>query len=70
MAIVQIKSDVREEVVEFLERALERARAGETIGVAIVEVSKGREVAIDHVGESYHLINSGAARLAARLAIS
>lgn len=70
MAIVQIKDEVRPEVIEFLEAALERARSGDIIGVALVEVSKGRDVAFDHVGESYHLLNSGAARLAARLAIS
>lgn len=52
-----------------VERLLERIKSGEVNGVAIVEAGDGR-VATYWTGGSYHHLNSGAATLAARIALA
>lgn len=56
-------------VIEVLEDCLARAREGEILAVAVVEVRRGRAVASHWTqGDHYHLLHSGAQRLAHRLA--
>lgn len=60
------------DALKLVEDVAGRLRSGESIAVALVEVRKGREVATawsQSPDGSYHLLNSGAARLAARLAL-
>lgn len=62
---------VNEDAVSLLEETLARVRSGETISIGIVETHRNRGVSTTYTsppGGSYHLLNSGAARLAARLA--
>lgn len=57
--------------LELIEACAERLRSGESIAVALVEVRKGRTVGSawsEAPDGSYHLLNSGVARLAHRLA--
>lgn len=60
------------EALRLVEDVAERLRSGESIAVALVEVRKGRTVATawsQPPDGAYHLLNSGAARLASRLAL-
>jgi len=60
------------EALKLVEDVAERLRSGESIAVALIEVRKGRTVATawsQPPDGAYHLLNSGAARLAARLAL-
>jgi hypothetical protein len=61
---------INAEAIELVEGLLSRLRSGESTAVAFVEVLKGRVVATAFAndGQSYHTLNSGAARLAARFA--
>lgn len=60
---------VSEDALELAEQVLARIRSGETVSLAVVEVRKDRSVACAwSQGDSYHRLNSGAARLANRLA--
>ncbi len=66
------KSDppTNKDAIEMIEGLLERLKAGESVAVAFVEVFRDRSVA--HAwsdSASYHLLNSGAAGLAARIAM-
>lgn len=57
------------EVVDMLEKSLARAREGEVIGLAIIEVNRAGVVSNAYTHhKNYHSLNSGAARLAYRLA--
>lgn len=61
---------VNSDAVELVEGLLERLRSGEAVAVALVEVQKGNVVATAFSKSMYyHQLNSGAARLAARLAL-
>lgn len=57
------------ELVPYIEEILERAKRGEVVAVGVVEVERGGRVAVGfcHMNQ-YHQLNSGAARLSARLA--
>ena len=69
VAIESVKFDECAEVVNFLRESLERAENGEVLAVALVEVRRGGAVATAWTcGNSHHFLNSGAARLASRLA--
>lgn len=58
------------DAIELAEGLLERLRSGEAIAVAFVEVGADGSVGTAYSkSSSYHLLNSGAARLASRLAI-
>jgi hypothetical protein len=60
---------VNADAIGLIEDVLERLIAGETVAVAVVEVRKARTVATAYTaGEHYHTLNSGCARLAARIA--
>lgn len=64
-----VETVINTECLELLEESISRVRAGETTSLAIVEVQKGGNVATCfHCSGQYHQLNSGAARLAARLA--
>ena len=72
MSVVSLHSApalVSEDALELAEQILARVRNGETVGLAVVEVRRDRSVACAwSQGDSYHRLNSGAARLANRLA--
>lgn len=58
------------DAIDLVEGLLERLKAGECVAVALVEVKKDGCVATAYShSDSYHFLCSGAARLAARLAI-
>lgn len=60
---------VNQEAVKLAEDVLERLIAGETIALAVIEVRKCHTVATGYcAADQYHLLNSGAARLAVRIA--
>jgi hypothetical protein len=60
---------IRPEVVELAESLLARVRAGAVVALAIVEAHRDGRVDIwAAAGDHYHDLNSGAARLAHRLA--
>jgi len=62
-------ASVNREAIELAEEVLERLRSGETIAFAVIEVRKARTVGTAYVAaDQYHLLNSGAARLAVRIA--
>lgn len=59
------------EAISMCEAVLERLRSGESVAFGFVEVRRGRTVGTGWSrSEVYHLLNSGAARLAHRLASS
>lgn len=59
-----------EDAIQLVEGVLERLRSGEVLAVAVVEVQKGGNVATAFSKAThYHALNSGAARLAAQLAL-
>lgn len=61
---------INQEAIDLVEDVLARLRCGESLAVGIVEVRRGRTVATAFsFADCYHETNSGAARLAARLAI-
>ncbi|MCV9940924.1 hypothetical protein OIU35_31625 [Boseaceae bacterium BT-24-1] len=63
------ESPVNESALELVEETMARVKTGEVIAVAIIEVRKARTVATSiSTSSAYHELNSGAARLAARLA--
>lgn len=70
VATLKVASDpVNQDALELAEQTVERIKAGEVIAVAIIEVRKARTVATAiSASSAYHELNSGAARLAARLA--
>jgi hypothetical protein len=58
------------DTIEAIEGLLDRVRSGECIAVAFVEVGRDRSVATARFADnSHHLLTSGAATLAARLAM-
>jgi hypothetical protein len=64
-----VTAEVNEPAAELLNEVMERIASGETVAIALIEVRKGHSVATDwSENGQYHLLNSGAARLAARLA--
>ncbi len=71
IAAVQIvREGVNQDALKLAEEMLARIRSGETISIGLVEVLRGRTViTAASKGEAYHLLNSGAARLAATLAM-
>ena len=70
MSVVAIKSQApNPSALEIAQAALDRVKSGETVAIAVVEVLRGRAVRTScSAGDCYHLLNSGAARLANRLA--
>lgn len=71
VTLIPQSSKTNDDAIALVEGLLERLKAGEAISVAIVEVLKGRTVTTawaDSPDGNYHLLNSGAARLAHRLA--
>ena len=57
------------DAIDIVERLLARLKSGAVVDVAIVEVASDGTVSDEWSGKrSYHLLNSGAARLAHRLA--
>lgn len=67
--LVSIGGELDKKVIAIIQIALERALSGDTVGVAIVEVSRTRSVTASYSSSSsYHYLNSGVARLAHRLA--
>ena len=56
------------DALEMIEGIASRIKSGETVAVGAVEVMRDRGVATSYSNGSYHLLNSGAARLASRLA--
>jgi hypothetical protein len=61
--------EVNAEAVELVEQVLARLRSGHAVAVAFVEVGRGGVVATGWCeSNEYHRLNSGAARLANRLA--
>lgn len=64
-----IRPKPNQDVIRMLEDALLRARTGDTIAAAIVEVSiDSVNFEISQAERCYHFIHSGAQRLAAYLA--
>ena len=60
---------VHQSVVHLLQEALDLALQGEVVAAAVIYVSPDQTVTSGYTGgHSYHYLNSGAARLAARLA--
>lgn len=58
-----------DEAIAMCEIVLERLRTGESVAFGFVEVTRERTVTIGWArSEVYHLLNSGAARLACRIA--
>lgn len=71
MNISEVPPEINEEAVEAAEEVLARLKSGEAVAFAYVLVLKGRIVATGYVkglAGCYHTLNSGAARLAHRLA--
>lgn len=67
--VTEISRKPVDDIIDLLEEALERAKAGESVGIGIIEVRVGRTVATAlSYTDCYHLLMSGAARLAHRLA--
>lgn len=67
--LVAVTDVVNSDAIELVEEVLSHLRSGEAVAVAIVEVLKAGNVATSYcASQSYHQLNSGAARLAARLA--
>lgn len=68
--VVQLKSrETNPDAIALVEGLLARLRSGEAVAVAFVEVCRGQLVATEYdCGREYHALNSGAARLAHRLA--
>lgn len=59
------------EAIKMCEGVLQRLKAGDSVAFAYVEVMRGHNVATGYSGgTTYHLLNSGAARLAHRIAAS
>lgn len=57
------------DLVAFVQELLARVEAGQVTAVGTVEVEQGGKVCVGFCHKSYyHQLNSGAARLAARLA--
>lgn len=73
MSVIELRAartSVNDDAIELVEGLLERLRSGDALAVAIVEVRRDREVATAYsASDQYHYLNSGAARLAARLAL-
>lgn len=69
LSFAKVENDINEDAIRLLEETLERAKSGDVIAVAIIEIRKARTVATSICKSlSYHELNSGAARLAAHLA--
>lgn len=68
-AQVSAPNDPDPELVEFVEEILARVKAGKVIAIGTAEVEQGGKVAVGFCHKNhYHQLNSGAARLSARLA--
>lgn len=66
---VLVQQNTNQDAVELVEQLLERLWSGEVVDVALVQVTRDGSVStVWSKGESYHRLNSGAARLANRLA--
>lgn len=64
------ESFINDDAIELVSGVLERLRKGETIAVAVVEVLSAGGVGTHYSkSDKYHQLNSGVARLAARLAL-
>jgi hypothetical protein len=62
-------NEINEVAVQEVEGLLERLKSGDSTAVGVVEVKRGNYVATFYVaGRHYHELNSGAARLANRIA--
>ena len=62
--------EVNQEAIEIVEDVLARLKSGESLAVAVVEIRQGRTVGTAYsASDYYHELNSGAARLAARIAM-
>lgn len=71
VALIQQCPKTNDDAIALVEGLLERLKAGEAVSVAVVEVLKSKTVATawsDSPDGNYHLLNSGVARLAHRLA--
>jgi hypothetical protein len=63
--------EVNEDAADMLRQLLARVESGEALAIAVVEVMRGGGVATGYSNSrsgNYHALNSGAARLANRLA--
>lgn len=66
----RVAAPVNADAVLLLEEHLAKVRAGEIVAVGLVVVYRSGGVGIaTSDGDEYHRLNSGAARLAARLAL-
>jgi hypothetical protein len=63
-----VKQDANEDVVTILEEALELARNGEIVGVAVAMVLRGRTTRNRWSSGDYHMLNSAVARMACKIA--
>lgn len=67
---VEAIPEINLDAIELLEGTLARLRRGESVAVALVEVFANGGVGTAYCKSNhYHQLNSGAARLAARLAV-
>jgi hypothetical protein len=67
----ELVPEVNEDAAELLRSLLARVESGEAVAVGIIEVQRGGVVATAYSNSRsghYHALNSGAARLANRLA--
>lgn len=68
--LVMVERPVNNDALALAEGTLARIKAGECIGVAIVEVlTQGVVASAWSAGDHYHQLNSGCARLASRVAM-
>lgn len=68
--VVEINPFVNADAVDMLRDALRKAEGGEVVACAVVLVAPGRVVMTASCKSNhYHELNSGAARLAAQLAM-
>lgn len=67
--LAKIDIPKNQDAIELCEGVLERLRSGESVAFGFVEVLRGHRVVTGwSKSEVYHLLNSGAARLANRIA--
>ena len=68
--VPQVEPIVNREAIELVEELLADVRSGQVLAVGLVAVHQGGGVAISaSQSDQYHRLNSGAARLAAKLAL-
>lgn len=69
LALIPKPKSVNKDAQQMVEDLLERVKSGETVDVAVVEVTNKGTVATAWSGAGFrHMLNSGAAVLAQRLA--